>query len=54
MQEWTLEIANSNERICRGSNYGVSGSPSMVSADSIAESTKQNNTGYRLMLYIKK
>lgn len=53
LQEWTLETANQNEKICRGSNYGVSGSPNMVSDDSIAESTGQDNTGYRLMLYIK-
>ena len=53
LQEWTLETANTNEKICRGSNYGVGGAPSMVSDNSIAESTGQDNTGYRLMLYIK-
>ena len=54
LQEWTLETANTNEKICRGSNYDVSGSPCMVSGYSTAVTATENDTGYRLMLYIIK
>ena len=53
LQEWTLETANTNEKICRGSNYDISGSPCMVSGYSTAVTATENETGYRLMLYIK-
>lgn len=53
LQEWTLETANTNEKICRGSNYDIGGRPCMVSGDSTAVTATENETGYRLMLYIK-
>lgn len=53
LQEWTLETANTNEKICRGSNYDIGGSPCMVSGYSTAVTATENETGYRLMLYIK-
>ena len=54
LQEWTMETNEANEKICRGSSYGASGSPSMMSHSLKAESATDNKTGYRLMLYIIK